>query len=86
MNLKKAKRIRKILKYKQASWREAVYVDSPLPKEKPHQKMYPLNLVEWTKGGVKNIVKHMPIKVGTLRLGTCGRQVYKRAKRIAHTF
>lgn len=86
MNSKRAKRIRRILKGKDSDWRHVKYIDSPKGEEVPHIKEYPLEVKEWTKGGIKNMTRYIPIKVGTRILDACGRLVYKRAKRIAQTF
>lgn len=86
MNLKRAKRIRKILKGRDSDWRNTKYMDSTHPKEAPHVKEYSMTSKVWSRGGVQNLVKYIPIKVGTRRLDACGRLVYKRAKRIAQTF
>lgn len=83
MNAKKAKIIRKKLRAIGTDYSDAKYVDSEHPKEKPHQKMYPLSLVEWTRGGVKNLTKYVPIKVGTVQLSGCGKKIYRHYKAMA---
>lgn len=83
MNAKKAKLIRKVLAKKVGiNWREAKYADSDHPREKPHQKQYPLNIKKFTKAGAKNIVKYVPFKVGTLILKDCGKLAYRHYKEI----
>ena len=86
LNLKRAKRIRRILKGKESDYRHVVYIDSIHPKEKQHVKEYPVSVKQYTKAGMKTAVHYIPMKVGTKVLGVCGRQVYKRAKRIAQSF
>jgi len=80
MNAKKAKTIRRVIKRIGVDFRETKYIDSEHPREKPHKKEYPLNMVKWTISGAKNMTKYVPFKVGTHYLSGCGKKVYRHYK------